>query len=70
MFTESVRVGYIFTACRSGSAKKSNMFDISPTLHDSVSGLWLHSPRNHPVKDFCGLSVTLPVLSFNVTVLS
>ena len=30
------------------------MFDISPTLHNSVSRLWLCPPGNHPVVDLYG----------------
>ena len=70
MFTEPVRVVYSFPACRGGLAKKSNIFDISLTLNNSVSGLWHHTPENHPVVNIYGLSLTLPVLSYTVTVLS
>ena len=64
MFTESVRIGCGFPA------KYQILFGISPTLHDSVSGLCLCPPGNHPVMDLYSLSVTLPVLSYTVTVLS
>ena len=70
MFTELVRIGYSFPACCGGLAKKSNMSDISPTLRDSVSRLWLRPPGNCPVLDLYGLSVALPILSYTVTVLS
>ena len=40
---------------------------VLPTLHNSVSGLWLLPPGNHPIVDRYGLSVTLPVLSYTVT---
>ena len=69
MFTESVRMGCSFPACRSGSAKISKMFDISPTLHDSASGLLLRPPGNHPVVGLYGLSVTIPILSYTANVL-
>ena len=62
MFTESVRivvVGCSFSACCSGS-----------TLHDSVFGLWLRPPGNCPVVDLYSLSVTLPPLSYTITILS
>ena len=41
MFTVSVKVDCSFTACRDGSAKYQNMFDISLTLHNSVSRTWI-----------------------------
>ena len=46
------------------------MFDISPTLHESVSGPWLCPPGNPPVVDLYGMSVTLPVWFYTDTVLS
>ena len=47
-----------------------NIKHVSPTLPDFASGLWLQPPGNCPVLDIYGLSVTLPVLSYTVTVLS
>ena len=58
-------------------SKKLNMFDISPTLHDSVSRLWLRQPGNCLVNylrlvwlhtQFC--SVLLPYCLEKLTVLS
>ena len=40
------------------------------TLHDSVSGPWLHHMDIRPAMDLYGLLVTLPFLCFSVTVLS
>ena len=70
MFTESVRVGYSFPACCLLIGKISNMFDISPTLHNSVATLWLCPPGNRPVMDLYGLSLKLPILSYTVIILS
>ena len=61
---ESVRMGCIFYACPGGSPKISNMFDISLTLPDSVSGPWLHPPGNCPVVGLYSLLDILPVLSY------
>ena len=51
MFTELGRIGCSFLACCGGLGNFSNMFDISQTLHKSVSGLWLHPLGNYPVVD-------------------
>ena len=51
-------------------SKISNMSDILPTLPDSVSRPWLCLPGNHLVVCLYGLSDTLPVLFYTVTVLS
>ena len=48
---------------------QQNMFDMSQTYPDSVSGPWLHPPDNRPVVDLYNLSDTLPVLSYTVTIL-
>ena len=45
------------------------MFDIAPAFHNSVSRPWLRPPGNCPVVDLYGLSVTLPFLSYTVSVL-
>ena len=62
MFTESFRIGCSFPACL--------MFDISPTLHDSVSEPRLCPPGNRPVVGLHDLWYTLSVLSYIVAVLS
>ena len=68
MFTESVRIG-----CSSRLVVvdwQKYMFDISPNLHNSVSGPWLSPHGNRPVVDLYGLLVTLPVMSYTITILS
>ena len=69
-FTELVRVGCSFPGLLWCIGKISNMFDIAPTLHESVSGHWLHPPQNCPVVDLYGLSETLSVLLYTVKILS
>ena len=69
MSTELVRIGCSFSGLSRWIGNISNMFDISPTLQDFVSGLWLHPPGNRPILDLYGLSVTLHLLSCTVTVL-
>ena len=69
MFTESVRIGCSFLACCGGSAKYQHVWYFTDP-YDSVSGLWLCPPGNRSVVDLYSLLVTLPVLSYTVTVLS
>ena len=57
MFTELVKIGSNFLASCSGSAKKSKIFDISPSLHNSSSRPWLLLSGNCPVVSIYDLVV-------------
>ena len=58
---EGCRIAMHISVSGFSPEKQWSLFDISLTLNNSVSGPWLHPPKNHLIVDLNGLSFTLPV---------